>query len=173
MPGTRAILCRFSQPRNRRGVIAAATCSRCAAEIPACQVVITRKTSAPKLSGTHPPSAIFNRLAAKNTTSTKRKIPLAARATGIGHFHRARASGCRATPWSASSSSTPPCHRRRRAARSCRRSRSAAASVISIISQLIVGTYNLAVFGVRGLADVEAGKPAELHRLAGQRKRAG
>ena len=79
VPGTRGIA-----PAARSRKNSSARCGDCdkavrTASMPPRQVTMTANKAAAKLSGSHPPSAIFNRFAEKNAASTIRKNA----ATGI------------------------------------------------------------------------------------------
>ncbi|MCY1183609.1 hypothetical protein D9M73_242450 [compost metagenome] len=87
MPGTRGTLPAAKSATNLSG--ASDACARLSrtASIPDRQVSIRKKTSAPKVRGSQPPSAIFSRLAPKNPTSTIRKSPAIRIETASGQRH--------------------------------------------------------------------------------------
>ncbi len=88
VPATRTGGLRISESRNASS--GTDDCRSRAIRIsrPRRQVTMSRKIAAPTITGNHPPSNIFSRLAEKNAMSTKMKKPvlMAATITGMPHL---------------------------------------------------------------------------------------
>src|ERR1700733_13944839 len=84
VPSVRRMAPDFSFARKRSASAGVCVSSECMVSMPLRHVVITKKMSAARVSGSHPPSSIFKRLALKKERSTMKKNPPVRTATMRG-----------------------------------------------------------------------------------------
>jgi len=86
VPSTRGIRPSATSRRNCSSVCGICVSEARIASMPVRQVIMMMNSTAAKLKGTQPPSAIFIRLAAKNPLSTQISRPATTTTNAVGHF---------------------------------------------------------------------------------------